>query len=246
MKLVGDKYEAIRQLKEKILEMEGFSTPSQLSSSSLSLGPIDAAFPNSCFPLGTIHEFISSYPSDAASTNGFISGLLSSLMCKDGFCLWISNRRTIFPPGMKAFGIEPHRIIFIDLKKEKDVLWAMELGLKCSTLSAVVGELQEISFTESQRLQLAVEQSKVTGLIHRHSPKSLHALACTTRWKITSLASSLPDGMPGVGFPTWKVSLLKVRNGKPGEWKMEWRNGQLRPMPLHEIHTEIPRELHYA
>src|SRR5690606_40358249 len=49
-----------------------------------------------------------------------------------------------FPPGLKRFGVEPDRVIFIDLKREKDVLWAMEQGLKCSTLSAVVGELQEI------------------------------------------------------------------------------------------------------
>ena len=28
--------------------------------------------------------------------------------------------------------------------------------------------------------------------------------------------------MPGVGFPRWNVELLKVRNGKPGSWQIEW------------------------
>jgi hypothetical protein len=28
--------------------------------------------------------------------------------------------------------------------------------------------------------------------------------------------------MPGVGFPGWNVELLKVRNGKPGSWQIEW------------------------
>lgn len=232
MKALGDKNETIRQLREKIMAMEGFTQTTGEPSISLGLGPIESVFPSGRFPLGTMHEFISPNPADAASTNGFISGLLASLMCKGGFCLWVSNRRSLFPPGLKRFGVEPERVIFIDLKREKDVLWAMEQGLKCSTLSAVVGELQEISFTESQRLQLAVEQSKVTGLLHRHNPKSQHALACTTRWRIFSLSSELPDGMPGVGFPTWKVELLKVRNGRPGEWKMEWKNGRFNQLPL--------------
>ncbi len=248
MKTAGDKNEAIRQLREKIMELEGFTQSNGLPSMSLGLGSIESAFPSSRFTLGTVHEFISPNPNDAASTNGFISGILSSLMCKGGFCLWISNRRSLFPPGLKRFGVEPDRVIFIDLKREKDVLWAMEQGLKCNTLSAVVGELQEISFTESQRLQLAVEQSKVTGLLHRHNPRSQHALACTTRWRIFSLSSELEDKMPGVGFPTWKVELLKVRNGRPGEWKLEWKNGRFNQLPLHDLPKEIqlPRELHYA
>lgn len=250
MKAQGDKNETIRQLREKIMELEGF-TPSLANASamSLGLGPIESAFPSRQFPLGTVHEFISPNPSDAAATNGFISGILASLMCKGGFCLWISNRRNLFPPGLKRFGVEPDRVIFIDLKREKDVLWAMEQGLKCSTLSAVVGELQEITFTESQRLQLAVEQSKVTGLLHRHTPRSQHALACTTRWKIFSLSSGLPDGMPGVGFPTWKAELLKVRNGRPGEWKLEWKNGRFHQLPLRKepvTETVFPRKQQYA
>lgn len=248
MKISGDKNEAIRQLRAKIMELEGLSASTQLPASSLGLGPIESAFPGGGFPLGTVHEFVSLHPADAASTNGFISGLLASLVRKGGFCLWVSNRRSVFPPGLKRFGVEPDRVIFIDLKREKDVLWAMELGLKCSTLSAVVGELQEISFTESQRLQLAVEQSKVTGLLHRHNPKHQHALACTTRWKVVSLGSDLPDGMPGVGFPTWKVSLLKVRNGRTGEWKLEWKNGRFNQLPLQKQTKEtlFPRKRQYA
>jgi len=28
--------------------------------------------------------------------------------------------------------------------------------------------------------------------------------------------------MPGLGFPRWNIELLKVRNGQPGSWEMEW------------------------
>jgi protein ImuA len=41
----------------------------------------------------------------------------------------------------------------------------------------------------------------------------------------------LGDGMPGVGFPRWNVQLLKVRNGKPGAWQIEWSADGFRHIP---------------
>lgn len=167
-------------------------------------------------------------PEEAAATGGFVAGVLSALMGKGGATVWLSTNRTIFPPALVSFGIAPDKIIFVDLKKEKEILWAMEEALKCEGLAAVVGELPELSFMASRRLQLAVEKSRVTGFILRHNFRSLNTNACVTRWKITPVASQLADGMPGVGFPRWKVDLLKVRNGKPGNWQVEWAAGKFR------------------
>jgi protein ImuA len=41
----------------------------------------------------------------------------------------------------------------------------------------------------------------------------------------------LEDDMPGVGFPRWNVELLKVRNGKPGSWQIEWKAGKFLHLP---------------
>jgi protein ImuA len=111
--------------------------------------------------------------------------------------------------------------------KEKEQLWTIEEALKCDGVTAVIGEMQELSFTASRRLQLAVEQSGVTGFLIRKNPRSL-ATACVTRWKITPLASEQQDGLPGLGFPRWNVELVKVRNGKPGTWQLEWAGGGFR------------------
>ena len=104
----------------------------------------------------------------------------------------------------------------------------MEEALKCEGLAAVIGEIKELSFTDSRRLQLAVEQSQVTGFVLRNNPRSVNTTACITRWKISSLHSELSSGMPGVGFPRWNVDLVKVRNGKPGNWQIEWVAGKFR------------------
>lgn len=230
MNELADKKEIIRQLKEKILLMEGFGTGPDSRRLDFGLGPMNAAFPGGTFPVGTIHEFISPTETCAAAANGFLTGLLSTLMEKGGICLWISNGRKVFAPALKFFGIEPHRVIFIDVKREKEVLWAMEQGLKCNSVAAVVAELRDISFAESRRLQLAVETSKVTGFLHRHRPRTENPLACVSRWKIRPMASHTGE-LPGVGFPFIEVELVKIRNGRPGIWQFAWKNGTFRIAP---------------
>ena len=105
----------------------------------------------------------------------------------------------------------------------------MEEALKYDGLAAVIGEIDELSFTASRRLQLAVEQSRVTGFVIRRHSNSLHTTASVARWKITSLPSE-PGDIPGVGFPRWNVELLKVRNGKPGQWQVEYADDRLWPI----------------
>jgi len=222
------KADIIAQLQKDILPLQGFKTTSKNAAEDIGLGPIKYAFPNAKFPLGAVHEFMAASPEDAAATGGFVSGILASLMRKDGATIWISRSRTIFPPALISFGIAPDKIIFIDLQKEKEMLWAMEEALKCDGLAAVVAEMPELSFTASRRLQLAVEQSGVTGFILRCNPHNVNTTACVTRWKITPLPSAFTDDMPGVAFPRWNVYLLKVRNGKPGNWQVEWIAGKFR------------------
>lgn len=246
MKRIQEKNAVLQELRLKIMALEGFSSPEQGHALSFGLGSVEAAFPANVFPIGVIHELTSTKATEASAVSGFIAGLLGTLMKKGGFCLWISHQRTLFPAGLKRFGVDPHKVIFIDVKREKEVLWAVEQALKCDQLAAVIGEVQEISFAESQRLQLAVEQSRVTGFLHRYQPNNQNNLACATRWKITPLPSRLEDAMPGVGFTSWRVELIKVRNGRPGIWQMEWREGGFQINELPSVFTETAEERHYA
>lgn len=215
----------ISQLQKDILQWEGFRPPAADDGETFGLGPVEAAFPNGVFPTGTIHELLTEDISQAAASGGFIAGLLSVLMRKGGACLWIGMAQTVFPPALKAFGVQPHRVIFINLMHERDVLWAMEEALKCTGLAAVIAEVRSIDFKQSRRLQLAVEQSRVTGFILRDADQASNT-ACVARWHISSLPSTSVDDLPGLGFPRWQVDLLRIRNGKPGSWVMEWANEQ--------------------
>ncbi|WP_415582025.1 ImuA family protein [Flavobacterium longum] len=209
-----------RQLQSKINLMQGLGKPSD-GLVPKGFEPFNEAFPHGVFPKTAIHEFISHEPHQAAATSAFITALAGKFTKENGVCLWVGNRN-VYPPGLKHFGINPDRIVFVNTSKLKDILWTTEEALKCDVLSAVVADTKELGFTESRRLLLAMERSGVTGFIHRHSPRTENAVACTTRWKITPLPSFSPDGLPGIGYYCWEVQLLKVKNGKPKSWRIRW------------------------
>lgn len=224
---IGNK-DIITKLQADILNMQGFK-PGTSARDNSGLDFMKAAFPNGIFPTCCIHEFITTSFESTSASGGFIAGLLSGLMNSSmqskGATLWISSSRKVFPPALKMFGLHPERFIFIEVKREKDILWVMDEALKCASLSAVIGEVRSISFTESRRLQLAVEQSKVTGFVLQRSANP-GTTACVSRWQIDSVPSDVMDDLPGLGNPKWNVRLLRMRNGKSGEWNVEWKSNR--------------------
>ncbi len=184
-------------------------------------------FPFGIFPKGAIHEFMCSEPRDMAATGGFIAALIHSVFHSSGTIIWISAAKNIFPATLQLFNIEPSRIIFIHPSSSKESLWVIEEALKCNGLHAVIAEMNELSFVHSRRFQLAVESSNVTGFVMNMKTEKESTTACLSKWKIHSLPSETIGDMPGVGFPRWKVMLTKMRNGKTGQWEVEWRDGKM-------------------
>lgn len=240
------KADIITQLKKELLALQGFR-PLGHAHQQIDLGTINHSFPQSQFPLGVNHEFICNSKESLAASSGFIAGILSSLLQKGPACakasadrgavVWISSSQIIFPPALVSFGIDPSQLIFIHLRNQKEINWTIEEALKCEGLAAVVGEITSIDLTISRRLQLAAEQSRVTGFLLHHQPRQINTTTCTCRWQIQSLQSETTNGLPGVGYPRLKVELLKVRNGRPGQWQMEWANGRFKDIIMKHSST---------
>ncbi|MES2880937.1 MAG: Error-prone repair protein ImuA, partial [Bacteroidota bacterium] len=57
-----------------------------------------------------------------------------------------------------------------------------------------------------------------------NNPKNLLTTA-VSRWHIQPMHSNVENDFPGIGHPRWHVKLLKVRNGKPASWHVEWAGG---------------------
>lgn len=238
--MLVNKTEIIEKLKKDILLLQGMKTVSGNHLRCLEV--IKSAFPGERFPVAAVHELICDTIEDMAATSGFLAALLNNLVQSSGVCVWIGGNPMVYPPALKIFGIEPDRVLFINLAKDIDVLWVVEEALKCEAITAVVGQVRELNFDISRRLQLAVERSRATGFLLRFNPRFLQNTACVARWHVSPLPSQTEDMLPGLGTPRWHVRLSRIRNGKPGVWSLEWNEDHFRLMPESKSVPEIGQE----
>ena len=230
------KKQILLNLKKEIV-LQRFGAPKNKWLAAPSLYPFANAFPFHQFPLGCMHEFICPTNESFSASSAFVCGILSSLKQNKGTIIWISSSQKMFPPSFTTFGITPHNIIFINPDKPKDILYTTEEALRCKGISAVITDIRELTFKQSRRLQLATEQSRVTGFVLRNKPKLINTTACVSRWMITPAISSSYENLPGICFPSWNADLQKVRNGKPQSWKITWRDGHF--VHEHDLTTSI-------
>jgi protein ImuA len=87
--------------------------------------------------LGHLHEIIEAGPASehAGIATLFAAGILARL---SGPVLRCLRGRDLFAPALARIGLHPDRVIYCETWKDRDVLPAMEEGLRCKGLSGVV------------------------------------------------------------------------------------------------------------
>ncbi len=132
----------------------------------------------------------------------------------------------LYPPGLTPWGLAPGRLLLVEAPRSKDILWAMEEGLRSTALAAVVGELGteglgSTSLTATRRLALAAQQSGCPCLLLRSGETG--ASAARTRWRIAG-APSRPGPLDprAPGGPSWRAELVRCPQGRPAAWTLEW------------------------
>jgi protein ImuA len=193
------------------------------------LPAIDQALPGKGLALAALHEVAGAGPEeeDGAVAAAFLAGILARL--KPGLpVLWCLAEGDLYGPGLAALGLDTGRLILAQAQHPRDVLWAMEEGLRSPALAAVVGELEAFSLPASRRLLLAAEVSGVTGFAlrrwrdgERAAAQRLAPNAAQTRWRIKALPGDVAAGEPGIGRARWQVELWRCRGGVPASWIME-------------------------
>lgn len=168
--------------------------------------------------------------------------------------LWIQDRQSIRETGRPYLAglARPPEMLCLVVSRAVDVLWAMEQGLGCSTLSAVVGEIwgnpPALDFTASKRLALRAEAHGVPAwLIRRGAEADLSA--ARERWRLSSLPSLTdPDDSRAPGQPQWRAELFRARWRSPGDWvvrhdagtgEMVFDHGVARPATIDESGRQV-------
>ncbi|HVA12951.1 MAG TPA: hypothetical protein VNF99_06860 [Stellaceae bacterium] len=210
----------LTDLRRILAEAEGFGKPGT-AVLPFGLRPIDDALPWGGLPLAALHEVESA---GAASEDGaaaaFLAGILARLTPARPV-LWCVQRADLHVLGLALAGLAASRLLLVRAPTEREILWAMEEGLRSRALAAVVGEVETLSTPASRRLQLAAEASGITGFVLHRRGETAAASAAVTRWRVAALPSVPVAGEPGIGRPLWRVELLRCRGGMPAAWNVE-------------------------
>ena len=139
--------------------------------------------------------------------------------------LWVQERMAILESGrIHPPGLPSPNLIHVEARDAKDALWAMEEGLRCSALSAVIGEVwgdpRALDFTATRRLAVASERSGVAAFLIRLGGHA-NLSGARMRWRIASAPSLANDLDPKApGQPAWDAELFRARAMPPGRWTL--------------------------
>jgi protein ImuA len=200
----------LQALRARIAAIEGFSPAHEAGTCPTSWAALDAALPGGGLREGALHEIHSPDPADGAAL-GFVVRLTARLLAahpsRPG--LLASCRADLFAPGLHAAGLDPGRLLMARCRDSDELLFACEEGLKSNALAAILGEIGELDFSLSRRLQLATAETGATLFLLRPARFADEASAAVTRWRAES--------RPGGG---WSLTLFRCRGGRPGHWQM--------------------------
>jgi protein ImuA len=169
-------------------------------------------------PSPTLSELFAAHPRDG----GWI-GFLLAQACTDKPLLWVQDRMAILESGrIHPPGLPSQNLIHVEARDAKDVLWAMEEGVRCSCLAAVIGEIwgdpRVLDFTATRRLAVASERSGTPCWLVRLGGTA-NLSGARMRWRIASAPSLLNDLDPRApGLHAWDAELFRARGTQPGRW----------------------------
>lgn len=151
---------------------------------------------------------------------GAIRFVLTRISSRTGPILWVQDRLSRKETGRPY--LPALSLLCVDVTRPVDVLRAMEDGLRCKGLSAVIGEIwgnpSVLDFTATKRLAMRSEAGAIPCWLIRRAA-SPDVSAARERWRVTSLPSAPHlDDPAAPGDPRWGVELFRSRYARPGEW----------------------------
>jgi protein ImuA len=223
---------AVAELRVLLSRQPNCSQRLQQTALAFGLAALDGRLPNGGLAGGALHEVVPATQAALPVAIGFIVAALARFNCL--FPAAANNKKIIFVMpghqarqcgrlsghGLKRLGFDPSRAVLIETAHRHDTLWAVLEALRSQAPQAVVGMVDKLDLKTSQKLHLAATDSGLPLLLLRPS-QTLESSAAATRWRIGA-ATAARDRFGSYARPRWHLQLERCRNGRPGEWVVEY------------------------
>jgi protein ImuA len=216
--------EIVEDLRRLLPRMEGIPVDARVFP--FGIAALDGHLPQGGLLSGALHEVVPEDNDDMPAAFGFMAALLARMPLKGPILLVISPRGIAdhgrpYGHGLNGFGIDPGRLILVETENEVQALWAIEEALRSAVPAVVAGAVDPgPALKTSRRLHLAAENSGLPLLLLRPAGTG-GSSAAATRWRIGA-ADAAHDGFGLLARWRWQVRLERCRNGRPGEWLVEY------------------------
>lgn len=189
------------------------------------LPAIDSHLPQGGLSCGALHEIVPETAGTLSAAFGFVVAVLSHL--PPGRPLFLvmpaygqREHGRLCGHGLNGLGLDPVRVTLVETAHRKETLWAVAEALHSGVPQAVVGMIDRLDLKTSQKLQLAASDTGLPLFLIRPA-LTLEASAASTRWRV-GVAEAVRDRFGLIARPRWHLQLERCRNGRPGEWKVEY------------------------
>lgn len=176
----------------------------------------------------TLAELFAASPRD-----GGWAGFLLAHLKPDRPLLWVQERMAILESGrVHPPGFPFSDLIHVEARDARAALWAMEEGLRCAAIGAVIGEIwgdpAALDFTATRRLAVAAERHGVAAWLVRLGG-SANLSGARRRWRVASGPSLIhPLNPRAPGAAVWDAELFRARGYAPGRWVVNHEAGDER------------------
>jgi protein ImuA len=181
-------------------------------------------FPQACAPL---EEVSAAAPGDVTASLGFA---LVRLVADQGerrpvalitTAAWVRDRGRPFARGLRDWGLDEGRLLWVRAEREGDALWAMEEALKSGAIAGGLATVAAPSFVATHRLDAAARAGRAAGILLRVTGSS-DLSAARRRWRISAgFSRSAPFDATAPGGIRLRAELTRSRNGLPNAWELE-------------------------
>jgi protein ImuA len=195
----------------------------------LGVPEMHAHLPGPGLACGVLHEMAAREHGDRPAAFGFLFAVAAAaLHRRPGPAVFVATRRALLDfgkpcgHGLAQLGLDVGRLIIVETKTDKDALWTIEDALRSEARPAMVaGAIAgTLDLTSSRRLNLAAA-AHATPLVLLRTSMAAGTSAAATRWRIAA-APAARDRFGAFAAPRWRVVLERCRNGRPGQWLIEW------------------------
>jgi len=222
----GDSLAALRRA---VAKLETVAPGTGAQHLPLGVPEMQAHLPGPGLACGVLHEMAAADHGDRPAAFGFLFALTAAaLRSRPGPAVLVATRRALLDfgrpcgHGLAQLGLDVGRLLIVETETDKDALWTIEDALRSQARPAVVaGAISgNLDLTVSRRLNLAAA-AHTTPLVLLRTSIAAGTSAAATRWRIAA-APAARDRFGVFAGPRWRVALERCRNGRPGQWLIEW------------------------